>query len=307
MSYFATGQLVATWLRGRFLATERLIEVVGVLVLATAFAGIAIPIWLLLAYRPDRDHPVNKLLEACQEGARRGSLAVIGFTAGIVVLLWALLVVGHILFRATRDLAAMRRFGRTFANGRESSFLAGGVQTDVRLLADRVAFTSGLFRPRVYVGAGLVAALQPREIEAVLLHEHHHRVHYDPLRSWLVELALALPFFRAGRSLTAHYRACLEAAADRAAVDRQGDDRPLLIALTKADALQSLAGACGLSTERQQALRQIRHLNATVPPSDRLAVALGLSAVVGLLFLAVAGLSDWQWYWFCPTGSSMRQ
>lgn len=300
MSYVATSQLVATWLRAR-VTPQRLIELTALLVMTTALAAVAIPLWLLLAYRPDRDHPVNRLLEACQEGVRRGSLAVLGLTAGLVLLAWGVVVVGHLLYRGLRDLRAMRRFGRALADSKESSVFAGGVETKVLLLADRVAFTAGLFRPRIYLGAGLVAALRPKETEAVVLHERHHLARYDPLRCWLVELALALPMFKPGRSLAVYYRASREAEADRAAVEWQGDDRPLLTALSKADALQTIAGACGLSAGRQHALRQVRHLDAKVSQSDRLAVAFALSVVGALLLLTVAGLSDWQWYWFCPT------
>ncbi len=177
--------------------------------------------------------------------------------------MWGVVVVGHLLYRGLRDLRAMRRFGRALADSKESSVCAGGVETKVLLLADRVAFTAGLFRPRIYLGAGLVAALRPNETEAVVLHERHHLAQYDPLRCWLVELALALPMFKPGRSLAVYYRASREAEADRAAVEWQGDDRPLLTALSKADALQTIAGACGLSAGRQHALRQVRHLDAT--------------------------------------------
>ena len=295
MSYVATSQLVARWLRAR-VTPQRVIELTALLVMTTALAAVAIPLWLLLAYRPDRDHPVNRLLEACQEGVRRGSLAVLGLTAGLVLLACGVVVVGGL-----RDLRAMRRFGRALADSKESSVCAGGVKTKVLLLADRVAFTAGLFRPRIYLGAGLVAALRPKETEAVVLHEQHHLARYDPLRCWLVELALALPMFKPGRSLAVYYRASREAEADRAAVEWQGDDRPLLTALSKADALQTIAGACGLSAGRQHALRQVRHLDAKVSQSDRLAVAFALSVVGALLLLTVAGLSDWQWYWFCPT------
>lgn len=307
MNQLAGCQLMATWAHVRLLGPQRLIEGAALLVILTATAAVGIPLWLLVAYRPDREHPVNRLLEACQEGARRGSLAIVGLTAGVIVMAWGSIVLARLTCRAVRDLRAMRRFGRDLAGRQEFFFVAGGVETAVLVMPGRVAFTAGLFRPRVYLGAGLLAALQPRETEAVLLHERHHRARYDPLRCWLAELALTSLFFMRGPALAAYYRAAREAEADRAAVEQQGDDRPLLIALTKADALQTVAGACGLSSERQSALREVRHWEAGIHCSDTATLLAGLSIVFGLIVLAVAGLADWQLYWFCPSAGAMRQ
>ena len=294
MNQLAGCQLMATWAHVRLLGPQRLIEGAALLVILTATAAVGIPLWLLVAYRPGRDHPVNRILEACQEGARRGSLAIVGLTVGVIVMAWGSIVLTRLTCRAVRDLRAMRRFGRKLVGRRESFFVAGGVETAVLVMPGRVAFTAGLFRPRVYLGAGLLAALQPRETEAVLLHERHHRARYDPLRCWLVDLALSSPVFLRGRSLAVYYRAAREAGADRSAVDSQGDDRPLLTALTKADGLQVLAGACGLSAERRSALRQVRHMEAGVRAPDTATLLVGISIVLGLTVLAVAGLTDWQ-------------
>lgn len=45
-----------------------------------------------------------------------------------------------------------------------------------------VAFCAGGLRPAVYLSSGLVGALRPDELEAVLLHEGEHRRRYEPLR-----------------------------------------------------------------------------------------------------------------------------
>ncbi|MEO6398474.1 MAG: hypothetical protein ABIP13_08400 [Tepidiformaceae bacterium] len=307
MNLIASFQWIAMWMHVRLPGPQRLVEGAATLVLLMAFASVGLPLWFLVAFRPDLDHPVNRLLEACQEGARRGSLAIVGLTAGIIVMVWGTIVLMRFTGRAVRDLRTMRRFGRHLGGRREVSFVAGGVKTAVLVVPDGLAFTAGLLRPRVYLGADLLASLQPREIEAVLLHERHHRTRYDPLRCWLVDLALSSPVFLRGRSLAVYYRAAREAEADRAAVESQGDDRPLLTALTKADGLQVVAGACGLSAERRSALREVRHIEARIRTPDTVTLLVGLSTVLGLTVLAVAGLTDWQWYWFCPTGGSMRQ
>jgi len=142
-------------------------------------------------------------------------------------------------------------------------------------------------------------------MEAVLLHESQHRRRYDPLRCWLVELVLSSLFWRPASSLARYYRASREAAADRAAVLAQGDDRPLLRALAKADSLRAMPGTCGLSSDRQSVMQEIRHMHSPLVPADGLHVGIGLAVVAGLLILVTIGLTDWQWFWFCPDAASM--
>lgn len=307
MTYVAPVLGVTGWLRSRLAPAQRLIECGALLIPMLALAAVSVPIWLALAYRPDRDDPVNRLIEACQLGTRRGSMAIIGLAAAVLTMTWGAAFLARLAWRLYHDTKAMRKLGRVLAGvTRETSFLAGGNETAVRILPDRAAFTAGLFRPRIYLGADLLGALDAREREAVLLHECHHRRRYDPLRCWLVDLALGSFCFRPGRAFAAYYRAAREAEADRDAVERLGDDRPLLLALTKADRLQQTAGACGLSSERRSALRQMRHMEADLTRSDTLSMAIGLFIVVGLLITATAGLSDWQPYWYCPTGHTLR-
>ena len=56
------------------------------------------------------------------------------------------------------------------------------------------AFTAGLRQPRIFLADWLQHDLSPAELEAVLLHEQHHRARRDPLRS-LVLWALGDFFF----------------------------------------------------------------------------------------------------------------
>ena len=58
-----------------------------------------------------------------------------------------------------------------------------------------LAFCSGLLRPRICLSLGLADALNDAELKAVLLHEDHHRRHFDPLRGLLVEIITTLLFF----------------------------------------------------------------------------------------------------------------
>ncbi len=284
---------------------ERAIEATAGLAVTVAFLSLLVPVWLVLTYRPDRAHPVDRILQACQLGAQRGPLGWAGLAAGLVVTLWGGWVIGRFAIRAASDLVAMRRLRAELQGATACTRpLAGGVQP-VSIVAERVAFTAGLLRPRVYLGAGLLVDLQPEEVEAVLLHERHHARRYDPLRCWLVGLALSSLGLHATRSLARWYKASREADADRAAVSYQADDRPLLRALLKADSVTPSIGVCGLTAGRQAALRDIRCASASASTADWVVTGLGLAAVGATFALALAGLTDWQWYRFCPYAGAM--
>ena len=98
--------------RGSDWAGPRLVELITLLTVMTAALAVAAPTWLLLDYRPDREHPVNRLLLACQQGLQRGSLATAGLAAGLTVGVWGSVVLGRLLWRGGRDLWTMHQFGR---------------------------------------------------------------------------------------------------------------------------------------------------------------------------------------------------
>lgn len=58
-----------------------------------------------------------------------------------------------------------------------------------------LVFCYGLLRPRIAISTGLVETLTDKELNAVLLHEDHHRRHHDPLRGLLAEVLAAMFFF----------------------------------------------------------------------------------------------------------------
>ncbi|GLS24796.1 M56 family metallopeptidase [Marinibactrum halimedae] len=52
-----------------------------------------------------------------------------------------------------------------------------------------LAWCVGLIRPQIYLSSGLIDALSPKQIEAVLAHELAHVVRKDNLRKWLLHWA----------------------------------------------------------------------------------------------------------------------
>lgn len=85
-----------------------------------------------------------------------------------------------------------------------------------------IAFTAGLVRPRVYISTAALDALEPDELEAVLLHERAHLVAHDPLRIAAARLiASALFFLPLADALRRRFELAKELDADREVVVAQ--------------------------------------------------------------------------------------
>lgn len=115
-----------------------------------------------------------------------------------------------------------------------------------------LAFCFGLIRPRICLSTGLVETLNNQELKAVLLHEDHHRRHFDPLRGLLAEVFAAMLFFLPiAAELRDWFLTTTELEADRHAVRLAG--RPSLAGalhklLTHPRAMHlSVPGIAGLS------------------------------------------------------------
>jgi hypothetical protein len=116
--------------------------------------------------------------------------------------------------RVATSAAVQAAAGRTRLRGR------------VDVIDDRqpYSFTYGLWNPRVALSTGLVDALSPEELDAVLQHERYHVRSADTAK---VVVARAAPpaffFLPALRHLRDRYLMGRELAADRAAVRRTSD------------------------------------------------------------------------------------
>jgi hypothetical protein len=127
----------------------------------------------------------------------------------------------------------------------------------------------------VYVTTGVLRELEGEQLEAVLAHEHLHRVRRDPLRIASARvLAEALFFLPVLRRLTARYCTLAELAADEHAVAAfDGDTSPL------AGAMLAFA-ADGIAPER------VDHLSGRTP-DWRLPIAVTALSLLGAAALAL--------------------
>ena len=126
----------------------------------------------------------------------------------------------------------------------EAARRVGVARDDVRLIvgSPNPAFTTGWWRPRVYVAADLPSRLSVPELEAVLAHEAEHLRRRDPLRLFLLRcLAGVLFWLPAIRRLVDDLADEMEIAADDAAARTH--------ALPLASAILTMAGASPAALE----------------------------------------------------------
>jgi bla regulator protein blaR1 len=117
------------------------------------------------------------------------------------------------------------------------------------------AFCAGYLRPSIYISQGALELLNTPQLDAVLAHEHHHRLVRDPLRLAFGRiLSEALFFVPVLRLLRDRYTDLAEVNADRAAVRASaGHQTPLASALLVFDA-SAPPGASGISPARVDSL-----------------------------------------------------
>jgi Peptidase family M48 len=190
-------------------------------------------------------------------------------------------------------LAQARRDRREHA-----AFLAGTGRMDAALGAvilgqdAPAAYCLPGERDLVVVSAGAVAALQPRQLQAVLAHERAHlRGHHHALLTWASALGRALPMVQLLAGAGPRLAPLAEMAADDAAVRRHA---PADLAAALVILARSGARATALTASGTAAVTRIERLLA--PPARRrrparlaaAAAALTLPALLACLSLLAA-------------------
>ncbi|MGQ3684463.1 MAG: M56 family metallopeptidase [Candidatus Loosdrechtia sp.] len=96
------------------------------------------------------------------------------------------------------------------------------------------AFTSGIWKPRIYLSTGICSYLTSGELLAVILHETHHKKSWDPLKLFILQLFKTIHFFLpVNNHLINLYVSASEKAADDAAINISGEPLELASALVK--------------------------------------------------------------------------
>ncbi len=97
-----------------------------------------------------------------------------------------------------------------------------------------VVFCYGLIKPKICISSGLVAKMNDRELEAVLLHEQYHLLVREPLKLFVINLLEKTLFFLPGiKYLAGQYRLFSELSADERATNGFKNKKPLADALCR--------------------------------------------------------------------------
>lgn len=106
----------------------------------------------------------------------------------------------------------------------------------------RYAFTSGLWKPKIYLSTGICSYLTAKELRTVILHETHHIRNKAPLKHFVLQILCVLNFFLPiNRCLLNLYSSVCEKAADDAAANISGEPLELASALLKLSRSPTLA------------------------------------------------------------------
>lgn len=108
----------------------------------------------------------------------------------LMATLWACLIgagssaLGRQWWRGRRLRSWLAEVGTDQSPALMDAVARSGIRCPVVQVGDsaRYAFTYGLWRPRIAISSGLVSALGPDELLAVLYHEGYHVEHRDPLK-----------------------------------------------------------------------------------------------------------------------------
>ncbi len=97
-----------------------------------------------------------------------------------------------------------------------------------------LAFCLGIRNPKIYISTGIIAIMNEKELEAILLHEKYHLENRDTFTMLLASvIQFMFPFFPIITDLLTNYRIEREINADKEAIEFLGDNSPLISVLKK--------------------------------------------------------------------------
>lgn len=143
---------------------------------------------------------IHKIKTACECASMAQLMAMhpFIFVALAALSLIVLIFIFYAVYKLVKLIIQTRRFTAQYLTGAKfghSSKLRRAILnlnldksriTEVRELKP-VVFCFGLWRPKVCVASGLIKIMSQDELEAVLLHEHHHLIHRGPLKLFIIK------------------------------------------------------------------------------------------------------------------------
>lgn len=188
---------------------------------------------------------LNQKIDAICGCANHWQFANHPFIFSFLILLGIFLAVfiGFTIFKTGRSIIATRRFIAQNLERRQepslklknaTSRLGLGNQVVEIDKSEPAVFCFGFWRPQICLSRGLLDKLNQEELTAVLLHERHHLLAREPVKTLLMKVAAGILFFvPAFGVFFRKYITYTELAADECATDGFKNKMPLARALYK--------------------------------------------------------------------------
>ncbi|WKZ30901.1 MAG: M48 family metalloprotease [Candidatus Dojkabacteria bacterium] len=204
---------------------------IGLVVIIVAYATLLLALFqaVKVHYSIELYNSLYLLGIQCMDFARNLLLARLGSSSIHVIVLAAALI---FLFRGITIAIINQVRTYSFVKSLETAGFNGRyfrIRSD-----DPLAFTYGLFNPKIYISDWYLEKLTKDEIEAVILHEESHINSKDNLKKSLLRLfQFSLPGLSTRIIRELNWEKISEAKADAHVVERLGSNQPLLSAMLK--------------------------------------------------------------------------
>ncbi|MCY9696153.1 M56 family metallopeptidase [Paenibacillus alginolyticus] len=156
------------------------------------------------------------------------------------------------------------------------------------------ALTSGMITPKIIISTGLLSSLSDNELNAVLLHETYHSIHYHPMKKWLLRrLSHVMTYVPILKGLLSYYSIWIELLADRYAIEQMRNKTYIASAIVKMiNQSQSRQRMLPITadfgkTAINYRLKQVLDLQEQPSIEYCSKKALWLSVAVGILFTSI--------------------
>lgn len=151
-----------------------------------------------------------------------------------------------------------------------------------------LAFTAGLFSPKIVLSQSLISKLRPKELESVVLHELYHREHRHGLLYILAEavavsVSMLIPVLK---DVVVNMKLDFENAADRQAMVYQGTSKYISSALTKVSGQTIPSPFPSFATVVNIRLQNLKQLKSQKQKLSKGKLAVSLGMIMVLSFFA---------------------
>jgi beta-lactamase regulating signal transducer with metallopeptidase domain len=245
-------------------------------------------------------HSEWNLIERCLSPLETNPLLDIACTIGMS--LFITYTLSRIVYYSGKQLYFNLKWNRFFQKNNQQKWHIYMAQNhpmyDVTVIEDSsfIALTKGLLRPRIYISTAVLESFDDKEVEAILLHEHHHCKKFDPFHVFVLTLLnYGFGYIPLVHKTAYYFSTWKEIQADNYAIQKMGSWQHIgsvLLQLAKRNITFSHVGAVGFADKsinyRLQHLLQPEKI-IQVPLFQSSLVVKSLFITFSVLFVLLGG------------------